>query len=55
MRKLKNCQAIESTIGPCGSGSITSNSVEQFTLLLSLNDITFGNTFFQHKDLNKTT
>ena len=55
MRKLKNCQAIESTIGPHGSASITSNSVEQFTLLWRLNDITLGNIFFQHKDLNKIT
>ena len=55
MRKLKNCHAIESTIGPRGSASITSKSVEQFTLLWRLNDITLGNTIFQHKDLNKIT
>ena len=32
MRKLKNCQAIESTMGPHGSARITSNSVEYIML-----------------------
>ena len=39
MHKLKNCQAIESTIGARGSASITSNSVEQLTLLWRPNDM----------------
>ena len=54
MHKLKNCQAMESTIGARGSASITSDSVEQLTLLWRPNDITFDDNFFQHKDLNKT-
>ena len=51
MRQLKNCQAIESTIDPPDSASITKDNGERFTLLCRLNDISFGNTFFKHKDL----
>ena len=51
MRNFKNYQAIESTIGPRDSVSITNDNGERFTLLCRLNDISFGNTFFKHKDL----